>query len=83
MRRAAVITVTVVSLFSLFQIVTVAQGLRGEAVEHTVTVDGITREYLVFASKGFDKPLFNGFSPALNRDQGTGISKLLIFPSIS
>ncbi len=57
MRRAAVITITVVSLFSLFQIVTVAQGLRGEAVEHTVTVDEITRKYLIFAPKGFDRPL--------------------------
>jgi len=57
MRRAAVITMTVISLFSLFQIVTVAQGLRGEAVEHTVTVDGITRKYVVFAPKGSDKPL--------------------------
>jgi len=52
--RAAVITI---SLLSLFQIVTVAQGLRGEAVEHTLTVDGITRKYLVFAPKWFDKPL--------------------------
>lgn len=51
------ITVTALGLFSLFQIVAVAQGLRGEAVEHTVTVDGITRKYLVFAPKGFDKLL--------------------------
>ncbi len=57
MRRAAVISVTAVSLLSLLQIVTVAQGLRGEAVEHTVTVDGMSRKYLVFAPKGFDKPL--------------------------
>ena len=57
MHRAAVITVTAVSLLSLFQIVTVAQVLKGEAVEHSVTVDGITRKYLVFAPKGFDKPL--------------------------
>jgi polyhydroxybutyrate depolymerase len=56
-RRAALTAVTVVGLFSLFQIVTVAQGLRGEAVEHTVAVDGITRKYLVFAPKGFEKPL--------------------------
>jgi len=56
-RRAAVITVTAVSLLALLQIVTVAQGLKSEAVEHTVTVDGITRKYLVFAPKGFDKPL--------------------------
>ncbi len=65
MRRAAVITVTAVSLLPLLQIVTVAQGLRGEAVEHTVTVDGITRKCLVFVPKGFEKPLpvvlvFNG-----------------------
>jgi len=56
-RRAAVITMTVISLFSLFQIVTVAQGLRGEAVEHALTVDGISRKYLIFAPKGTDKPL--------------------------
>jgi len=55
--RAAVITVTTVSLLSLLQIVTVAQGLKGEAVEHSVTVDGMSRKYLVFAPKGFDKPL--------------------------
>jgi len=57
MCRAAVISLTAVSLLSLLQIVTVAQGLRGEAVEHTVTVDGMSRKYLVFAPKGFDKPL--------------------------
>ncbi len=57
MRRAAVITVTAVSLLSLLQIVTVAQGLKNEAIEHTVTVDGISRNYLVFAPKRFDKPL--------------------------
>ena len=56
-RRAALTTVTAVSLLSLLQIVTVAQRLRGEAVEHAVTVDGITRKYLVFTPKGFDKPL--------------------------
>jgi polyhydroxybutyrate depolymerase len=56
-RRAAVITATAVSLLSLLQIVTVAQGLKGEAVEHAVTVAGITRRYLVFAPQGFDKPL--------------------------
>jgi len=49
--------VTAVSFASLLQIVTVAQGLRGEAVEHSFTVDGITRKYLIFAPKGFNKPL--------------------------
>ena len=57
MHRAAVITVTAVSLLSLLQIVTVAQGLKSEAVEHTVTVDGISRKYLVFVPKRFEKPL--------------------------
>ncbi len=57
MRRAALTAVTAVSLLSLLQIVTVAQGLRGEAVEHSVSVDGITRKYLIFAPKGFDRPL--------------------------
>ena len=34
-------------------------GIRPErrSAEHTVTVDGISRKYLVFAPKGFDKPL--------------------------
>jgi len=53
-RRAAMIGV---SLLSLFQIMTLAQGPKGEAVEHSVMVDGISRKYLVFAPKGFDKPL--------------------------
>ena len=57
MRRGAIIAITAVSFVFLFQIVTVAQGLMGEAVEHSVTVDGISRKYLVFAPKGFDKPL--------------------------
>src|SRR5271157_4781331 len=48
---------TAVSLLSLLQIVTVAQGLKSEAVEHTVTIDGITRKYLGFAPRGLDKPL--------------------------
>ncbi len=56
-RRAAIIAMTAVGFLNLCQPVTVAQGLRGEAVEHSVTVDGITRKYLVFAPKGFDKPL--------------------------
>src|SRR5208337_2799697 len=50
-------TVTAVSLLSLLQIATVAQGLKSEAVEHTVTIDGITRKYLGFAPRGLDKPL--------------------------
>ena len=57
MRPGAIIAITVVSFLSLVQIVTVAQGVRGEAVEHSVTVDGISRKYLVFAPKEFDKPL--------------------------
>ena len=57
MRRAAVITVTAVCLLFLLQFVTVAQGLKSDAVEQSVTVDGISRKYLVFAPKGFEKPL--------------------------
>ena len=56
-RRVAIIAITAVSFVFLVQIVTVAQGLRGEAVEYSVTVDGITRKYLVYAPKGFDQPL--------------------------
>ena len=41
----------------LASIASVAAAQSGEAAEHTVTVDGISRKYLVFAPKGFDKPL--------------------------
>ncbi len=57
MRRPAIIAITAVGFLDLCQLVTVAQGLKGEAVEHSVTVDGISRKYLVFVSKGFEKPL--------------------------
>ena len=57
MRRAAIIAITAVGFLDLCRFVTVAQGLKGEAVEHSVTVDGMSRQYLVFAPKGFDKPL--------------------------
>ncbi len=56
-RRATMTTVTAVSFVSLLQIVTVAQGFKSEAVEHTVTVDGMNRKYLVFVPRGFGKPL--------------------------
>ena len=45
------------ALTLLASIASVAAAQSGEAAEHTVTVDGISRKYLVFAPKGFDKPL--------------------------
>jgi polyhydroxybutyrate depolymerase len=71
-----------VGFMSLLQIVTVAQGLKSEAVEHTVTVDGISRKYLVFVPKGFDKPspmvlvLHGGGSNARQMERYTRLNDL-------
>ena len=57
MRREAIIAISALSFVFLIQIVIMAQGLTAGAVEQSVTVDGISRKYLVFAPKGYDKPL--------------------------
>ena len=57
MHRATIIVMAALFVMDLCHLVALAQLLRGEAVEHTVTVDGMSRNYLVFAPKGIEKPL--------------------------
>ena len=57
MRRATLVSLATFALTLLASIASVAAAQSGEAVEHSVTVDGISRNYLVFAPKRFDKPL--------------------------
>jgi polyhydroxybutyrate depolymerase len=56
-RRGAMISVASFSLLSLFLMASAAQQFRGEAIEHSVAIDGLNRKYLVFAPKVFDQPL--------------------------
>ena len=57
MHRATLVSRATLSITLLVNIASVAAAQNGVAVEHSVTVDGISRKYLVFAPKGFDKPL--------------------------
>ena len=57
MRRATLVCLATLAVTLLVNIASVAAAQSGVAVEHSVTVDGISRKYLVFAPKGFDKPL--------------------------
>src|SRR5271157_2699103 len=56
MRRATLFCLASLAVVIFASIATPAEP-KGGAVGHTVTVDGISRKYLVFAPKGFDKPL--------------------------
>ena len=56
MHRATLVSLATFALTLLASIATPAEP-NGGAVEHSVTVDGISRNYLVFAPKRFDKPL--------------------------
>ena len=49
MRRATLVSLATFALTLLASIASVAAAQSGEAAEHTVTVDGISRRYLVFA----------------------------------
>jgi poly(3-hydroxybutyrate) depolymerase len=54
---ATLVSLATFALTLLASIASVAAAQSGGAVEHSVTVDGISRTYLVFAPKGFDNPL--------------------------
>ena len=56
MRRATLFCLASLAVVIFASIATPAEP-NGGAVEHSVTVDGISRNYLVFAPKRFDKPL--------------------------
>ena len=56
MRRATLFCLASLAVVLFASIATPAEP-NGGAVEHVVTVDGISRNYLVFAPKRFDKPL--------------------------
>ena len=56
MRRAMLFCLASLAVVIFASIATPAEP-NGGAVEHSVTVDGISRNYLVFAPKRFDKPL--------------------------
>ena len=57
MHRATLVILATLTVTLLVNIASVAAAQNGVAVEHSVTVDGISRKYLVFAPKEFDKPL--------------------------
>jgi len=57
MRRATLFCLASLAVVIFASIASVAAAQSGGAVEHVVTVDGIRRNYLVFAPKRFDKPL--------------------------
>jgi polyhydroxybutyrate depolymerase len=57
MRCATLLSLATFALTLLASIASVAAAQSGGAVEQSVTVDGISRNYLVFAPKRFDKPL--------------------------
>ena len=56
MRRATLLCLASLAFVIFASIATLAEP-KGGAVEQSVTVDGISRKYLVFAPKGFEKPL--------------------------
>ena len=56
MRRATLFCLASLAVVIFASIATPAEP-NGGAVEYVVTVDGISRNYLVFAPKRFDKPL--------------------------
>ena len=56
MRRATLFCLASLAVVIFASIATPAEP-KGGAVEHSVTVDGMRRRYLVFPPKGFDKPL--------------------------
>jgi polyhydroxybutyrate depolymerase len=56
MRRATLWCLASLAFVIFASIATPAEP-KGGAVEQSVTVDGISRKYLVFARKGFEKPL--------------------------
>ena len=56
MRRATLLCLASLAFVIFASIATPAEP-KGGAVEQSVTVDGISRKYLVFARKGFEKPL--------------------------
>ncbi len=56
MRRATLFCLASLAVVIFASIATPAEP-NGGAFEHSVTVDGISRNYLVFAPKRFDKPL--------------------------
>ena len=57
MRCATLVCLATFAVTLIASIASVASAQSGGAVEHSVTVDGISRNYLVFAPKRFDKPL--------------------------
>ena len=54
---AALVSLATLGVSLLVNIASVTVAQSDVAIEHSVTVDGISRKYLVFAPKGFDKPL--------------------------
>ena len=57
MRCATLVCLATFAVTLIASIASVASAQSGGAVEQSVTVDGISRKYLVFAPKGFEKPL--------------------------
>jgi poly(3-hydroxybutyrate) depolymerase len=57
MRCATLVSLATFALTLLASIASVAAAQSGGAVEQSVTVDGISRKYLVFVPKRFEKPL--------------------------
>jgi poly(3-hydroxybutyrate) depolymerase len=56
-RSAKLVSLASFAALLLARIASAATEQRREAVENFVKVDGISRKYLTFAPKGFDKPL--------------------------
>jgi polyhydroxybutyrate depolymerase len=82
MRQATFIGLISVGVLTLLEIRLSAQDLKGEAVENSTFVDGMTRKYLVFAPDGLNKPLpvvltfHGGGGNARQMERYTGFNRL-------